>query len=233
MRRLLATIRCDARLQLRNGFYYATAFVLVMWAAILSQLPALNLGWLLPAIVSNELVIVAFYFIGGLVLLEKGEGTLEAQVVTPLRTWEYLASKVITLAGLGLVQNVILVALIYGPGFDLLPLAVGIALAAALYVLAGFVAVTRHDSINEYLLPSALYTGLLMVPLLYVAGWDHWLLYLHPLQAPLVLMRAAFEPVAPWQIAYAVLYSGLWVGLASFLSQRTLQRFVIARAGSS
>ena len=40
MNRLLATIRCDLRLQRRNGFYYATAFVVAVYALGLSQLHA-------------------------------------------------------------------------------------------------------------------------------------------------------------------------------------------------
>src|SRR5436305_5271778 len=80
MHRLLATIRCDLRLQQRNGFYYATAFVVAVYALGLSQLHAsgarLNLAGLLPAVVLNNLMITSFYFIGALVLLEKTEGTL-------------------------------------------------------------------------------------------------------------------------------------------------------------
>ena len=68
----------------------------------------------------------------------------------------------------------------------------------------------------------------LFVPLLpYVAGWDAWPIYLHPVQAPLVLLRAAVEPLAGWQIAYALLYS---VGAIGLLYRRVLvewKRFVL------
>lgn len=37
MRRLLATMRCDIRLQARHGFYYATAFVLIVCVALISR----------------------------------------------------------------------------------------------------------------------------------------------------------------------------------------------------
>jgi fluoroquinolone transport system permease protein len=86
MKRLLATVRCDAQLQLRNGFYYATAFVVLIWSLVLLRLPDLDFGWLLPALVAGNLLLNTFYFVGGLVLLEKDEGTLEARTVTPLRT---------------------------------------------------------------------------------------------------------------------------------------------------
>jgi AAA domain, putative AbiEii toxin, Type IV TA system len=63
--------------------------------------------------------------------------TLEAQVITPLRTWEYLVSKVGTLTLLGLVENTVIVMLLVGLGFNLLPLAASLVLTAALYCLAG------------------------------------------------------------------------------------------------
>ena len=85
--RLLRTIVIDVRLQFRNGFYYASAFVAVVLVLFLSQLRAVDLGPWWPAIILENLVINAFYFMAGLVLLEKGEGTLEALVVTPLRDW--------------------------------------------------------------------------------------------------------------------------------------------------
>lgn len=233
MRRLLAAIRCDMRLQLRNGFYYATAVITLLWVLAVLQLPPLDLSWLLPAMLLNDLVLGTFYFMGGVVLLEKSEGTLEALVVTPLRMGEYLASKVLTLSALALVQNLILVLALQGVPQQPLWIIAGIAAAAAILCLAGFAVVLRYSSINEYLLPSIGYVALLMIPLVYTAGWQHWLLYLHPLQAPLLLMRAAFAPLPAWQLGYALGASALWVALGYALCRRTFGRFVVARVGAS
>ena len=238
MKRLLATLRCDLLLQFRNGFFYATAFVIAIWALLISRLHLLdtrpNLEWLLPPMVLDSLVINSFYFVGALVLLEKGEGTLEAQVVTPLRTSEYLVSKVITLTLLALLQNVIVVGLVAGVTSGMLQLIAGTVLASTFYVLLGFVAVARYNSINEYLLPSLLYVAVLLLPLLpYVNGWDGPLLYLHPLQAPLVVIQAAFQPVEFWRIMYGLLYAGLWIGLVYLFARPALRRFVIAEVGAS
>jgi fluoroquinolone transport system permease protein len=233
MKRLLATVRCDVRLQLRNGFYYATLFVLAIYALAASQLDLgsarQGLTWLVPALVLNNLVITTFYFVGGLVLLEKAEGSLEAQIVSPLRVGEYLAAKVITLTALAIVHNVATVALLVGLDFAALPLVAGVALAAATYVLVGFAAVARYDSINEYMLPSALYVAPLMLPLLYAAGWDSPLLYLHPIQAALVLMRGAFGRAAGWELIYGVVYGGLSVGAAYVFCRRSFRRLVAER----
>lgn len=233
MQRLMATLKCDVRLQFRNGFYLATAIVAALYVAGIGQMAglAIQVSWVLPAMVLNNLVITSFFFVAGLVLLERGEGSLAALAVTPLRAGEYLASKVISLAGLALAQNLAVATAAFGWGYGALTLAAGVTLAAAMYALVGVATVLRAPSLSEYLLPSGMYAALLMLPLLpYLAGWESWVLYLHPVQAPLLLMRAAFEPVAVWQIVYGLGYGALWVGLLGWLARRELQRAL--RGGS-
>ncbi len=232
MSRLLATARWDIQLQFRNGFYYVSAFVAVVFIIMLRQLSDVDWARWWPAIILENLVINAFYFMAGLVLLEKGEGTLEAQIVTPLRPGEYLASKVLTLGLLALLETLVVVVVVSGFGFNGLWLALGIAGLIALYALYGFVVVARYDSIGEFILPSALWTMGFSIPLLYSFDlWRHPVLFLHPLQAPLVLMQAAFEAVPAWQIAYGLLYAALWVGIAYAVSRRAFHRFVVTKEG--
>jgi fluoroquinolone transport system permease protein len=173
----------------------------------------------------------AFYFVAGLVLLEKGEGTLEVQVITPLRRWEYLASKVLTLTILSLVESAAIAAVSVGTGCNWPLLLGGTALLCALLTLFGFAAVARYDSINEFILPSAGYTVALCAPMLaWFEAADSALFYLHPIHAPLLLLRAAFQPVAPWEMAYAALYGGLWIGLMMRVCLGVFYRFIIAGA---
>lgn len=227
MRRLLATIRCDAVFQLRNGFYAATAFVTVIWVLILIQAGALNMQWLLPPLVLGNLAIGTFSFIGGLVLLERGAGTLAAQAVTPLRLAEYLAAKVATLAALGLAETLVIVPLLAGWRFSLTLLVLGALLGALIYCLAGFIVVVRYTAVNEYLLPSGLAMAALWLPLLaYTAQWQHWLLYLHPLSAPLALLQAAFAPAAPWQVVYGLAAALGWAALLGIGCGRAYRRWV-------
>src|SRR5687768_8695296 len=144
MNRLTATIWCDLRLQLRNGFMFAVAFVVLLYATVWLRLPVLDVRRQLPVLVLGNLVMTSFYFAGRLVLLEKGEGTLEAQVVTRLRTTEYLLSKIATLTLLAVIENVVIVALFSGGAWRAVPLLAGSAAGSALYVLAGFAVVSRY-----------------------------------------------------------------------------------------
>jgi len=230
MKRLISTIGCDLRLQFRNGFYAATVFVTILWALILLQTGSFDMRWLLPPLVIGNLMVGTFSFIGGLVLLERGEGSLIAQVVTPLRISEYLTSKVVTLTILALVETLVIVILMAGWHFNAFLLIIGAVLTGAIYCLAGFIAVARYDSINEYLLPSGMYIALLWMPLIaYIGQWRPWILYLHPLFAPLLLVEASFTTITPWQIVYGFGYSLAWVILLSLASRLAFRRWIIER----
>lgn len=232
MRRLLAAARWDVRLQLRNGFYHAGAFVVAVWWLLTFRLREVDWGPLLPALVLGNLMVGTFYFVGGLVLLERAERSLEALVVTPLRSGEYLGARVLTLGALGVAESLLVARLVGGGGFRVLPFTAGVALAAALFVLAGFAAVVRYGSINEFLFPSMVYTGLLLLPLFpyFGVGEGPWV-WLHPVQPPLVLLRAAFGPVPAAELAYGVAASAAWAAVFWAAARRAHARHVVASVG--
>ena len=111
-------------------------------------------------------------------------------------------------------------------------LVLGVLAAAGIFVLAGFIAVSRYDSINEYLFPSFLYTLLFVPPFFpYFGLGGGWLFYLHPVQAPLLLAQAAFQPDALWQWLYGVLYAAVWIVTLFRWSERAFARFITAAEG--
>lgn len=227
MSRFLATMVWDARLQFRYGFYYAGAFVAVVWMALFSQVPG-DLAVAMPVFLLGNMTLTTFYFIAGLVLLEKGQGTLAGLLLTPLRRGEYLLSKVATLALLAGLENVAIVLIGYGTNLNWLWLLLGLGLVAAIYVLLGFIAVSRFAAINEYLLPSGLITLVLSLPLIdYFGLWSSFIFYLLPTYPPLFLLKAAFRPVEPWQFIYGILGSILWIGIGFWWGKRVFERFIV------
>lgn len=232
MKRLLSAARWDMTLQFRNGFYYVSAFAAIVTVLLIRQLNAPDLSYLFPVIITANLTINAFYFMAGMILLEKGEGTLEAQIVTPLRPWEILGSKALTLGLLSLFEMAIVILILHGAGFNWALLAAGILLYVAILAFYGFIVVSRYDSISEFLLPSALWTMGFSLPLLYYFDiWRSWVMFLHPLQAVLILLQSAFMSVPAWQMAYGIAYALLWAGVAFWLSLRAFHRFVVTKEG--
>jgi fluoroquinolone transport system permease protein len=162
--------------------------------------------------------------VSALLLLERGEGTLVAQGVTPLRDDEYLASKLLTLAALSLVEGVVIAAALVGLDPRLILMALGITLAAALLCIAGVGLVVRYESINEFIMPSVLYTFLLSLPVLGYFGLGTQAWYLpHPIQGPIELMQIQ-TPFTPGRLAYAIGCPLIWMVPAYLWSRRALRR---------
>jgi fluoroquinolone transport system permease protein len=234
VKRFAASLLCDIRLQLRNGFYAASVFVTVVWAAVFSQLPRFDASGVWAGMVAGNLFITTFYFIGGLVLLERDEGSLAARSVTPLKPSEYLASKVLTLSALAAAENTVLTLLLAWLGFlrfgtSLVFLILGIVLLSVILCLAGFAVIVRYRSINEFLMPSMLYVLALGLPLIeYFGLWRSPLFLLHPVQAALVLMRAAWEPLSTGQAVYGLLYPAAAVFVFAVLARRAYRRLVLS-----
>ena len=113
MNRLSSAMRWDLVNQWRQGFYVAAAFVVALWVLVLLALPGTVVDLLLPFIVFFDLSIFGFYFMAGMLFLEKGDGVLEALVVSPMRSWEYLSAKSATLALLAVLVSVAIVLMAY------------------------------------------------------------------------------------------------------------------------
>ena len=223
--RLAATLQTDVRLQWRNGFYYATAFVVVFSVVMLKLLPLEFSEALLPVIIFENVLTNSFYFAAGLVLLENAEGTRAAQVITPLRRVEYIGSKVLTLAAISLGESMIVAMAVLGLRPGLVPLALGVVLASIVLTLFGIAFVCAYRSINEFLMPSVLFTGVLSLPLVGWYGlWPEFPYELHPLQGPLELMGAWTRPISAGRFAFAVLWPLACIVPVYWWSRRALAR---------
>jgi fluoroquinolone transport system permease protein len=235
MRRLVATLQLDVVNQFRQGFYVASAVVVLGLAGLATLLPV-EAGALIPAILLTNMTIATFVFLGGLVLLEKGEGTLEGIIISPLRPEEYLASKVATLTVLAVLENVAIAGIaisagLLGPvnwGWILL----GSALTGALYTTLGFLTVIRYDSLNDFLFPMMFVTILLELPGAVCFGMpESSVLALFPTYALLWIFRAAIEPVPATTLVYAIGYPSLCLVVSFLISRNMLRRYVAGQLG--
>lgn len=224
MSRLAATLTTDVRVQFRNGFYLATAFVVACSIVLLRRLPPDIAALFLPVVLLENILMNTFYFVSALLLLERGEGTLAAQSVTPLRAHEYLVSKLVTLTALSLVESLLIATAVTGLDSRLVMMSIGIVLAASLLCLSGVSLVVHYESINEFIMPSVLYTFLLSLPVLGYFGVGARAWYMpHPIQGPLELLQRQSTHTAGG-LAYAIVYPLLWIVLVSLWSRRALRR---------
>jgi fluoroquinolone transport system permease protein len=230
---LTAAVRMDFHLQRRYGFWYATAFVVLLWIGVLQLLPDALIGPAMPYVLMADLAFMMF-FIAGAVFFEKGERTVFALQTTPLRFRHYLTAKLLTMSTLALVTCAVVVLVDYGPGVAPLPFLAGVVLMTLLMLLAGFVTAPLFPSISEWILPSTLVLVVANAPLVDYSGlYPHPAFSLVPTHGPLLLLGAAFDQVAlsGWQWIYAIGYPALWIAGLCLLAKRVFHRHVVTSEG--
>jgi fluoroquinolone transport system permease protein len=188
------------------------------------------IGFLLPVFFLGALGGTTFMFVAGMVLFEKCERTLDALTVTPLKTRDYLLSKLATLTAFGAVESLIVLLLAYGPAdFNAAALLAGILIMGALYTLIGIAQVVRYDSVTEFLMPGAiLVSAVLQLPFLHALDiWPSPIWYVVPTQAPLLLMKGAFRPIATWEWFYAIGYSVVGLAASYRLAEGQFTKYIV------
>lgn len=233
---LRAAVVLDFKVQWRSGFYYAAVFSTALWMAVLLVLPDSALGVAMPYVIFGDMAIIGFFFIAGAVYFEKGERTVFALLVTPLRFGEYLAAKLITLTVLAVAASLIVALVDFGAGFGVVALLVSVVLISLLMLLSGLISALPFPSISEWLLPSTGVIGVLSLPLIHYSGlWPSPVFYTIPTHGPLYLLGSAFgqASLSGWQVVYALAYPVVWVAVLSLVARRVFDRYVVAREGSA
>ena len=229
---LPSTLRWDTRLQGRYGIVAAAVVVTLAWVAMLWAAPRELRSVALPLVLFGDTAIFGFYLFTGLLFLERGDGVLDALVVTPLGWQRYLLGKILPLTGLTLLIGVVLTLGLYGAeGVHWLWLLLGLGLTAPLMMLLGFVMATRFRSISEYIMPSALLLTVAQLPAFdYLGFWQPRAMDLLPTQANLSLLGGALRGLTAGEAAYGVGYSLLALAVAWWAAGRAFQRFVAGGA---
>ena len=234
MKRLATAMQWDARLQVRYGLYIAGAFALVVWLILLLLIEEAWRPALVPSFLLLNVTVNTFYFVAALILFEKDENVLEGLVVSPLRGWEYMASKVVTLTALSFVENMAITLFAVGLDFNFGWLILGFVFMAFQFTLFGVVAVARYANINSFLLPSGVWMILLSLPpmaLLDVVPKE--LFWVVPTMGPFVLLQEAVLPFiwSDGEVYLAIGLSVFWCVVAMLWALRAFNRHIVRRGG--
>ena len=239
MTRFLSTVKTDIIVQFRTKLYAIGIVVGVLVAVILSQLA---LPEHLPLAVPALLVLVVggstLLYVGGMIIFERDDGTLQALITSPLRTSEYIWSKVLSLSLLAAVESIVMVGgamlimlisrEIAAP--HVLPLLFGVLSMGIIYTLIGVILIVRYDKITDFLFPMAAVAVLLQLPFFYFFGLvEHPLLLVVPTSAPAMLMRGAYYSLEHWEWLYGIGYTLLWIAILAIWSFQSFDKHVVMR----
>ncbi len=241
MKRLLHTIKTDVTVQVRNKLYTVGLVVAALVGILLSQLAHPDeLGAVVPATLLLVIGGTTLVYVAGMIIFERDEGTINMVIVSPLRTSEYLWSKIISLTFLAMLEAITTVGgallilffsiAITVPNVGLLLL--GIITIGIMYTLTGIILVVRYDKITDFLIPMAFAFSILQLPFLYFLGLvDHTVFLLIPTSAPTVLMQGAYQSLSAWEWLYAVGYTTATLIGLSLWARRAFEKHIVMNVG--
>jgi len=184
---LSTLIRHDATLQYRYGIYAAYAFVIVFYIVVLTLGRGLLPAWGVGLVIYTDPAAVGFFFLGALVMLERGEGVRTALAVTSLRAVTYLAAKIATLGSISLGACAILI-LVHGEVANPALLLLAVALSSLAFIGLAIPIALRFRTVNGYFIGSAGF----LAPIIGLGGLA--------LLEPMPLWMALWPPVAQFRL---------------------------------
>ena len=123
--RFLSALKNDIRFQVKYGFYFLYAFFSAVYIGVLAMVPPAYRDAVAALVILTDPAMLGIFFIGGIWLLERGEGLHRFWCVSPLRPVEYVLSKAVSLAVLSTVSADLIALVSLGRGVHLAGLSLG------------------------------------------------------------------------------------------------------------
>ena len=162
--RLTNAIKADIKFQINHGFYIIYTILTLIYIIVIRQLPDEYKMLIVPLIVFSDPSLLGFFFIGGIVMLEKEQGVLDYLIVTPLRTKEYLLAKVLSLTTLATIAGFCITITSSSKSVNYFLLLIGILLTSIFFTLYGFIVAANCNTINQYFINMIPYMLIIILP---------------------------------------------------------------------
>ncbi len=148
IRRIANAVSLQLRVQWRSFFPHVYLGMAVLAIAVFHfAVPAEYTEWFLPAFLFAEPGVLGFTLVTAQLFLERGEGSVTALAVTPLRSGEYVFSLVLTSALLATLAGLVVAAGVEGVDWRLAHL---IAPLFTTTLLIGFLGIAIAARFREY-----------------------------------------------------------------------------------
>lgn len=216
--RVKSLISGDIRFQFKYGFYLVYAFFTAVYVSLFYIFPQSWRGKAASIMILSDPAAIGLFFMGAIVLFEKSERVLNAIAVSPVKTGEYIASKVVSL---GIISAAVGLVIAMSAGVENLgAVLAGILLGSAFFTLVGLTVASRITSLNQFLAVTIPVEIIAFVPpLLYLFGYGGKLMLLHPGCEIISLISAEPE----FMVLKTVLLCA-WIAAAYFMTLRSVGR---------
>lgn len=229
--RLLSLIKNDIKFQVKHGFYQIYIVVTLLYIILLRIVEASFRSFIATTIIFSDPSVLGFFFIGGVVLLEKNQNIYQSIFVSPLKEEEYLISKVISFALISVISSLAIAFSINGFSFNIVLFMLGVLLTSAFFTLMGFILVSRTNTINEYLISSPLISILILPMLEFLKIYSSPIFNFFPAKASLNLIYGSFLGANNIQVILSIVNLVAWIIFAFLWARAWFNRFIVTRIG--
>jgi fluoroquinolone transport system permease protein len=229
MNPLKSMLKWEFTLIYRYKLIHLAILSVVMYYLSLKIMPDIDIAEFHALFLFFDPVLIGIMFVGAMVLFEKTENTLQALTITPMQTYNYFLSKIISLTTLSVIAGLLFIIPSHGIDFNWFNFFSGIILSAVFMILLGFILVSRCNSVNEYLMMMMFSFVALFLPPMFdlFKFYESPIFYLWPSQASFILFGGVFEEVTLTDTVYAVGYLIFWIGLCFYLSKKAYYKYII------
>ncbi|WP_077603557.1 fluoroquinolone export ABC transporter permease subunit [Oceanobacillus sojae] len=231
--RLLSALKFDILSLYRYRIVHAYLMLTIFYIFFLHMMPESVSDTASILVIFTDPVVLGFYFIGGIILLEKSQNTFDSLFVTPFRIEEYIISKVSSLTLLTVAVCLSIIFFTTGFKINVWPILLGGFLSAVFFTLFGFMLAVRAKTLNTYFMISSLYSIIFFLPLLdYLNIFHTWIFYFIPSYSTLILIKGGMLNISAWEIVYAVGMLVIWIGIAYIFAKHSFYKSIILHIGS-
>lgn len=224
--------------QMRHGFYLVYLIFSVIYIAILKSIPGEFSAVAHPLIILSDPSVLGVTFIGGLLLLEKRERTLQSLFVTPLTVDEYFIAKITSLTLLALVASFTITLVVRGLAFNPMPLFLAVFFSSVFFTLVGLIVVSRTKTVNGYFIMLVPFVIVIFLPVAayvpFLAGnafLTNPVFSFFPTSAALTLIDGACFGMTTGRAITSVITLALWTAPAYIIARAYFTRYIILRVG--
>ena len=148
--RFVNLFKWDMKFQARYGFYLLYGFLTALYVIILYSFPVSWKENTAAILIFSDPAAMGLFFMGAIVLMEKSQRVTSFFAVTPLKAFEYVCSKVLSL---GAIAVFVAALLAKAAGCrSLLLVITGTLLSSILFTLFGVIIATKITSLNQFIL---------------------------------------------------------------------------------
>lgn len=226
--RFLSAIKSDIIFQFKQGFYIIYIVITFVYMIALSWIPSSSLKIVVPLVIFSDPSVIGLFFVGGIVMLEKTQGIIYTVVVTPLRTREYILSKVISLVLVSLFAGVIIVMVAYKGVVDWLLFFLTLILTASFFTFCGLIVGATCNTINQYIVRTIPIMLFFIIPCFTLISFQQISLFeLFPSVAALKLMIGAFIGIDFIEGVFLLIYLLLINVVALKYTESIFEKYVV------